>query len=280
MDDGDDFVSGVFRLVLAQTGTGDFEIHHFGHGGADNSGECGVAATQVGTDDPSLLVRVGAEWCVYPVLANQMPAFHAVSAAPYVVNSFNPHAQVRTKPAFAAKCQARRLGKGSVRLDAKSADDDVGRHLGPVDRHGSDVAVCCCGEPLDLGLGAHVDAHAFHGLMHQAAHIRVECGHGLLGLVNHRHTETTVCHRFGHFDADVATAHYDDALGVAFMEVIDNRSTVVECLHSEDANGIDAGQIRSDWLRSGRNDQIIKSFLAGCSGVDIARFDRLRVEIY
>jgi hypothetical protein len=32
-------------------------------------------------------------------------------------------------------------------------------------------------------------------MMDQAAHIRVQCGHGLFGLVNYRYTETTVCHR-------------------------------------------------------------------------------------
>src|SRR5215217_2042140 len=279
MDDGDNFVSGLFCLVLTQTGTGDFEIHDLGHGGADNPGECGVAATHVGTDDASLLIRVGAEWCVYPVLADQMPTFYAVSAGPDVFQAFNTHAQVRAKSSFAAQRQARCLGKRSVRFDAKSADDDVGRHFGAVDRDRCDVSVCCGGEPVDLGLCAHVNAHTFHGLVHQAAHIWIQCCHGLFGLVHHRHADTAVRHRFGHFDADVATAHYDDALGVPFIEVIDNRSTVVKCLHPEDANCIDTGQIRSDWLCSGCDDEVIKCFLAGCSGIDVARFDGLRVEI-
>jgi hypothetical protein len=46
------------------------------------------------------------------------------------------------------------------------------------------VTVCCGDEPFDLGLGTHVDAHAFHGFMHQATHIRIQCGHGLFGLDN------------------------------------------------------------------------------------------------
>jgi hypothetical protein len=82
-----------------------------------------------------------------------------------------------------------------------------------------------------IGSGSYTPSYG-RPIMDQAAHIRVQCGHGLFGLVNHRYTETTVCHRLGHLDADVATAHDDDALGVAVSEVIDDRSTVVKCLHS------------------------------------------------
>ena len=125
--------ASVSIFVLAQACAGDFEVHDFGHCGAYYSRECGVPATQVGTDDAPLLVRVCAEWRVYPILADQMPALHTISAGPDVLHSFNTHPQVRAKASFAAERQARSLSKRSVWFDTKSADDDVGRQLGAVD---------------------------------------------------------------------------------------------------------------------------------------------------
>jgi NAD(P)-dependent dehydrogenase (short-subunit alcohol dehydrogenase family) len=117
-----------------------------------------------------VLVRVCAEWpCTQSSLTRCRLSTES-PPGPYIVHACNPHAQVRTQSTFVAQPQARRLGNCSVRPDAKSADDDVGWHLRAVDPHGVDVTVCCGDEPLDLGLGTHVDAHAFHGFMHQATH--------------------------------------------------------------------------------------------------------------
>src|SRR5205085_2769340 len=89
---------------------------------------------------------------------------------------------------------------------------------------------------LLVGVGAEGDGG-------EGSHVRVECAHGLGGLLDEGHVEAVADEGLGHLQADVA-ANYDDGPGgAAVFDAPAEGDAVVEDLNAVDAAGIGAGQL-------------------------------------
>ena len=106
----------------------------------------------------------------------------------------------------------------------------------------------------------HIDTNALHRLVHGRAHVRIERGHRLRGLIDdgHRHAASHQC--LGHLHADIAPADHDGPPGLRAIKVRQERGTVVEGLHPEHADGVHTGKRRSDRDRAGGDDEGVETF--------------------
>ncbi len=158
-----------------------------------------------------MLVGVGAERDVAFLPGDQIEDLDAVTARPDVLVAAYAHREVGEQAAVAAEGEAGRPRERRLRADPDAEDDHVGRVLGVLCGHRPHTAVLTGEDLRHLGVVDHRDAQALHGLVHQAAHVRVERRHGLAAPVDDRHLVAPVDQRLGHLHPDVAGADHDGA---------------------------------------------------------------------
>ena len=155
--------------------------------------------------------------------------------------------------------QARLAGERGVRPHPQAENHDVGGDGAVGGQHRADPAVAAGLESGDGGVGAHIDADALHGPVHGRAHVRVERGHRLRGLIHDGHRHAVPHQGLGHLHADVAPADHHGPPRPGAIEVRQQRGAVVERLHPEHAVRVYARQRRSHRDRAGRDDQGIEA---------------------
>ena len=248
-------------LVLRETDAGDFVDADLRDRSADHAGESDVAAGRVDPDDASLLVGMGAECDDHGEAGDAVHGLDAVPRRPHAADA-RLHASVGDDALLDADGDAGLAGERNVRSYAEAEDDDVGgqRSVGRV--HGAHRSVLGF-EPVHRLPEMERHAHGADRVGDQRSHVEIECRrHRLLGAVDQRDLEPAAHERLGHLEPDVAAPDDDRPPRLALVDGPPHGHAVGQCLHPEDAVGVDARDVRARRHRARRHYELVEGLVA------------------
>ena len=160
------------RLPLGQAGAGDLQVAHFGDGGPQDTGEAGVAASQVDTGYPSGLVRNRAEMQIDRFARDPMEGFGAVACRPDPFD-LGPLVIVDRDCAGWPQRDSGLFGEFDLGTASERQNHEVGREapvVAPNPCHGATGT----GDAFDFESGLDVDTHRSHVVGHELRHVRIK----------------------------------------------------------------------------------------------------------